>query len=112
MNKIKKNSFVLFVDISIEFKPELIWNVVNKLNKVGMEWFGETSERNTDLYMFESNHILMKRNFVNALIMKVWLSCALQKECIIKNLIDKFYFKTHFSNNTALDLFPFLFSHI
>ncbi|RNA17927.1 tripeptidyl-peptidase 2 [Brachionus plicatilis] len=112
MKEMKKNEFILFVDNSIDFRPHLLWDVKDKANRIGMDWFGETYQQSNGLYMFESNHILMKKNFLSALIMKVWVSCALDKKCIITNLVKKhsiYKFSSRFTNDTTHDIFPFLF---
>jgi hypothetical protein len=46
------------------------------------EWFNETENVYTNLDTIEANFLIMKRNFLNSLIMKAWVTCALDKTCI------------------------------
>lgn len=51
-------------------------------NPLMYEWFGETNETYNKFYTIETNVLLFKRNFLSALLMKAWVTCALDEDCI------------------------------
>ena len=46
------------------------------------EWFHERSSTFDNLDTIEANFLIMKKNFINSLIMKAWVTCALNEACI------------------------------
>ncbi len=46
------------------------------------EWFGETNKTYEGFYTIEANILLFYRNFITILMMKGWLTCALDPDCI------------------------------
>lgn len=51
-------------------------------NPKQFEWFHETSKQYENFFTIEANFIMMKKNFINSLMMKAWVTCALDKDCI------------------------------
>lgn len=45
-------------------------------------WFGETSQNYEDFFTIEANILIFSRNFLTTLMMKAWVTCALDKDCI------------------------------
>ena len=46
------------------------------------DWFGEKSFDYDQLKTIESDIIIVHKNFLTSLIMKAWVTCALDKNCI------------------------------
>ena len=46
------------------------------------EWYLDKNTSFEDFFTIEANFIIMQRNFVNSLLMKAWITCALDKNCI------------------------------
>ena len=46
------------------------------------EWFGEKSETYKLFYTVEANILLFHQNFLTSLLMKSWITCALDENCI------------------------------
>lgn len=46
------------------------------------EWFGETNATYEQFYTIEANVLLFQRSFLSALLMKAWVTCALDEACI------------------------------
>ena len=45
-------------------------------------WFGATRDEFIDMYTLEANFLLFHRTFTTSLIMKSWLTCAFDPNCI------------------------------
>ncbi len=45
-------------------------------------WFEENPQTYNHVYTLEANIIMLHRSFVTSLIMKAWVTCALDKSCI------------------------------
>jgi hypothetical protein len=46
------------------------------------EWFGEETKSFENFFTIEANILLFHQSFLTSLIMKAWVSCALDKSCI------------------------------
>jgi len=46
------------------------------------QWFKETADDYSFIPSLEANIIIFKRSVVTSLIMKAWVTCALDKDCI------------------------------
>ena len=94
-------SLVIYVDSSIEFlsnklKPSLTTAIDNGIasqtlnyfnltcytNPKMFEWFGESISDYTNMPTLEANIIMLRSSFVTSLIMKAWITCALDETCI------------------------------
>lgn len=91
---------VMYVDTSIRFKSSEIKPVIDSVRKVGLltqyiylrllhytrpgmfTWFKESPDSFKDFFTIEANILFFHNNFLTKLIMKAWLACALEDECI------------------------------
>lgn len=74
------------------FKKVSITGVLAKLSNLNLkcytnskmyDWFEESADNFTNIHMIDTSLVIMNRkNFINALVMKAWITCALVKECI------------------------------
>ena len=46
------------------------------------QWFGKTSDDFQNVNTAEANFIILHNSFINSVIMKAWVSCALDENCI------------------------------
>jgi hypothetical protein len=90
----------MYIDSSIRLRSNRIDSIVEAVKTTGFlaqyiaidfvcytnprmfEWFGETARMYNHLLAIEANFIVMYRNFINSLLMKAWVHCALDKNCI------------------------------
>jgi hypothetical protein len=90
----------LYIDSSIRILNDNIGNQITKLKKTSMlthiigynlncytdplmyKWFGETNETYKEFWTIEANILLFERSFLSMLLMKAWVTCALDKSCI------------------------------
>ena len=91
---------VIYLDSSIRFTSNKIANIFGMTREIGMlsryirtnltcytdermfNWFGSDRSEFKDMYSLEANFLLFNRNFLTSLIMKSWLTCALDETCI------------------------------
>ena len=91
---------VIYLDSSIRFTSNKIANIFGMTREIGMlsryirtnltcytdermfNWFGSDRAEFIDMYSLEANFLLFNRNFLTSLIMKSWLTCALDETCI------------------------------
>lgn len=91
---------MFYVDSSIRFHSGDLSPIVNSLKKTSMltqfigldlvcytnprmfEWFGETKASYEQFYTIEANILLFHKNFLTLLIMKAWVTCAFDSDCI------------------------------
>lgn len=96
----KSHQSVIYIDSSIRFSSDEIKSQLATLTDVGMltqfiglnfncytdrsmfNWFGESSDMYQDFWTIEANIIFFHRNFLTQLLMKAWVTCALDKTCI------------------------------
>ena len=97
---LKSYKRVLYIDSSIQILNGNIGNQIAKLKKTSMltqmislklncytnplmyKWFGETNETYKEFRTIEANILLFERSFLSMLLMKAWVTCALDKSCI------------------------------
>lgn len=97
---LKEYENIIYVDSSIRFKSDQILPIINTLSDVGMmtqfielklncytnpkmfDWFEESEKSYEEFFTIEANILLFSRNFVTDLIMKAWVTCALEEHCI------------------------------
>ncbi len=97
---LKEYETVMYVDTSIRFKSNEVAPVIDTLRQIGFltqyiylrlvqytnpqmfEWFEETADMYKQFWTIEANIIFFKRSVVTSLVMKAWVTCALDKECI------------------------------
>ena len=60
----------IFLDLNCYTNPKMF------------EWFGEKSESYKLFYTIEANILLFHQNFLTSLLMKSWVTCALDRNCI------------------------------
>ncbi|CAF1020303.1 unnamed protein product, partial [Brachionus calyciflorus] len=100
LNEIEKDTILFYMDTSIKLKSNQIGNLIERTNSYGIstryldlklscftdsrmfEWFGETSKQYSDIQTLEANLIVLKKNFLTSLIMKAWVTCAFDENCI------------------------------
>ena len=46
------------------------------------DWFNETADSYEDFFTIEANILMFHRSFLTSLIMKAWVTCALDVDCI------------------------------
>ncbi len=87
------------MDTSIRFKSNKIGKIISTVQDTGIlarylglyiecfthkgmfEWFGIDPNSFPQVYTLEANFIMLSNNFVTNLIMKAWITCALEKNC-------------------------------
>ena len=97
---LKEYELVLYLDSSIRIKNGNLDPILETVSVTGLlsqfiglklscytnpkmfEWFHETDTVYNNLDTIEANFLIMKRNFINSLIMKAWITCALDENCI------------------------------
>jgi hypothetical protein len=90
----------LYIDASIRLKSNEIQPVKNVLNELGIltqfigfdlvcytnprmfDWFGLDVDEYADSFTIDANIIMFKRTLETELIMKAWVTCALDGNCI------------------------------
>ena len=91
---------VLYIDSSIRFLNNEISPVVNTCENIGMltqyiglklvcythpkmfEWFEEKSNSYDDFFTIEANILMFHNTFLTNIIMKAWVTCAMDPNCI------------------------------
>ena len=91
---------MLYVDTSIRFKSNEIKPIVDACKDVGLltqyiyldllcytnpkmfDWFEEDKENFRQFYTIEANILMFHRSLLTSLIMKAWVTCALEESCI------------------------------
>ena len=93
---------MLYVDSSIRFRSNQISSIERVSEDVGLltqfiglkllcytnprmfDWFGEKNATvdYADFFTIEANILLFHKNFLGSLLMKAWVTCALDKDCI------------------------------
>ena len=97
---LKEYETVIYIDSSIRFQSSEISPIIESLKNVGMltqfielklncytnpkmfDWFHETKDNYEDFFTIEANILLFHRSFITSLIMKAWVTCALEEQCI------------------------------
>lgn len=97
---LKDHETVIYVDTSIKFLTNEIDHIVKTVKDVGMlsryiqlhvkcftdermfHWFNESPDSFDNIYTLEANLLVFHRTFLTSLIMKAWVSCALDRDCI------------------------------
>jgi hypothetical protein len=97
---LRTHETVIYIDSSVRFYNNELEPLVNTLRDVGLltqyiglklncytnpkqfEWFGETAKSFQDFYTIEANILFFHRNFITMLMMKAWVTCALDVNCI------------------------------
>ena len=96
----KKNEILFYMDTSIKFKSNKIEEAIARAQKYGIatryldlklpcftdrrmfEWFGESEKQYSQVQSLEANLIIINKNFLTSLMMKAWVTCALDENCI------------------------------
>lgn len=92
---------ILYIDTSIKLKSSMIESILQTVREIGMmsrylhdlllpcytdprmfAWFGETEQAFERVHSAEANFIILHRNFLTEMVMKTWVSCALDEHCI------------------------------
>jgi hypothetical protein len=91
---------VIYLDTSIKFKSSQIEHIIERVKDVGMlsryieltlpcftdtrmfDWFGESASAYRRVHSLEANFLIFSRTFVTSLLMKAWVSCSLDRNCI------------------------------
>ncbi len=97
---LKEYETVMYVDTSIRFKSSEVAPVIDTLREIGFltqyiylrlvqytnplmfEWFEETVDVYKQFWTIEANILFFHNNFLTQLLMKAWVTCALEDECI------------------------------
>ena len=97
---IDKYDQLIYIDTSIRFKANEIQSVLDVNRQTGIlaryigiylkcftdermfEWFNESPDHYANVLTLEANFIMLKRSFLTSLIMKAWVTCALDADCI------------------------------
>lgn len=97
---LKEFKTVIYIDSSIRFQSSELSPIIESLKDVGMltqyielklncytnpkmfNWFHETKDSYEDFFTIEANILLFHRSFITSLIMKAWVTCALEEQCI------------------------------
>jgi hypothetical protein len=98
---LNSEDLVLYIDSSIKFNNKKLqptlssaiysglalqtlpaFNLTCYTDKKMFNWFQETPEDFFHVPSLEANIIFFKRSVVTSLVMKAWVTCALDKECI------------------------------
>lgn len=97
---LKDHETVIYIDTSIKFTTNEINHIVETVKDVGMlsryiglnikcftddrmfEWFHESPDSFSNVYSLEANLLIFHRSFLTSLVMKAWVSCALDRDCI------------------------------
>lgn len=98
---LKEYDTILYVDSSIRFKSSEIGPLVESCKDVGFltqfigfnlvcyttmnqfVWFGETWKNYEEFFTIEANILMFHSSFLTNLIMKAWVTCALQENCMV-----------------------------
>ncbi len=97
----KDNELVLYMDASIRLGSGEIDPLLDKAKQTGylstylppfkitcytnpkmFEWFGENADDYQDIFSMEAGTLILYKNLLNMILMKAWLTCALDKDCI------------------------------
>lgn len=91
---------VIYIDSSIKFKTDKFNSLIEASKDVGLisrylpfyqncftdhamyNWFNETSQTFDWIRSLEANFLIFTKTFLSSLIMKAWVSCAVEEECI------------------------------
>lgn len=97
---LRNHETVMYIDSSIRFYNNELEPVLSTLRQVGLltqyiglkltcytnplqfNWFGEEASSYKDFDTIEANILFFHRNFLSSLIVKAWVQCALDKNCI------------------------------
>ena len=97
---LKNHDSIIYLDTSIRFKTDEIGSILDASRDVGIltrylplflpcytdsrmfEWFGESPQTYENIQTLEANFIIINKNFLTSLIMKTWVTCALDESCI------------------------------
>jgi hypothetical protein len=67
----------------VEFLTQYIgFKLVCYTNPEMFGWFGEDSDTLKNVHTIEANILMFHRSFLTSLIMKAWITCALDNDCI------------------------------
>jgi len=90
----------MYVDTSIRFKSNEVAPIIDTLRNIGFltqyiflrlvdytnpqmfKWFEETADMYTNFWTIEANILFFHNNFLTKLLMKAWITCALEEQCI------------------------------
>lgn len=99
----RSHESIIWIDTSIHFISNQIGPHLSTLTDVGFltqfiqlnfncytnplmfKWFDEKMELFDDFWTIEANILMFQRTFLTKLIVKVWVTCALDKDCIAPN---------------------------
>jgi hypothetical protein len=91
---------ILYVDSSVRLLSSEIQPVMNVLSELGIltqilnfnlvcytnpkmfDWFGLDVVEYADAFTIDANILMFKRTFETELVMKAWVTCALDRDCI------------------------------
>ncbi len=99
---LNENNLVIYIDTSIRFghltkqissllektkstgiaAPYINLNLTCYTDKRMFEWFGSKSEEFNEIKTVEANFLVFRKSLVLDLIMKAWVTCALEESCI------------------------------
>lgn len=97
---------VVYLDSSIRFTSAKIATIIEMTKETGLlsrylkinltcytdermfNWFGSNRFEFIDMFTLEANFLLFHRTFLTSLVMKSWLTCALDESCIGKILLN------------------------
>jgi hypothetical protein len=97
---LKDHPNLIYVDTSIRFHSNKLGPMFETLNEVGLmtqyiglklicytnprqfEWFGEQARSYEELFSIEAGLLFFHETFLSSLILKAWLTCALDVNCI------------------------------
>lgn len=91
---------MFYVDSSVQFNNKVEQSLLKTIKNIGIltqyiefqlicytnpktfDWFGGTLKEFERFYTIDANTILFHRNFLTSLILKAWVTCALDTSCI------------------------------
>ncbi len=91
---------VIYIDTSVKIRSNEIDTIIQTVKQLGMmsryiktslncytdnrmyEWFNENENDYESILSAEANFIILHRNFLTSLLMKVWVTCALDETCL------------------------------
>ena len=97
---LKSYETVIYVDSSVKFKSNKIQNLLDIGKEIGIltrylplktncftdhrmfKWFNLTRSNFNGLMTLEASLMIFQKTFITSLIMKAWVSCALDESCI------------------------------
>ncbi|CAF1374458.1 unnamed protein product, partial [Didymodactylos carnosus] len=63
-------------------------------------WFNESSSTFDDVYVAEAGFLFVQDNFLSRLVMKTWITCALDATCLIPNNAKTYCKNTNLTHST------------